>query len=65
MKAKTVEQFIILKFLEENLEIQLFEIDLLDRKNVLVTDREGAQMIFTYEDRKITYRDLEEWLNGK
>ena len=60
MKVKTVEQFKILKYLEENLEIELFEVKLLDRNNVLVIDRAGEKMIFTYANMKITYRDFEE-----
>ena len=59
IKAKTVEQFMILKFLEKNLEVDLFKIEILDRNNILVTDRESVRMLFTYENRKITYKDAE------
>ncbi|MBP1866535.1 hypothetical protein BD780_003798 [Clostridium tetanomorphum] len=34
MKVNTVEQFKVMKFLEENLEIELFELVLLDRYSI-------------------------------
>ena len=55
MKVNTVEQFKVMKFLEENLEIELFELELIDRYSIKVKDQTGESMIFKYENGKVTW----------
>ena len=56
MKVNTVEQFKVLQFLKENFEIELFELELLDRYSIKVTDSTGDKMIFKYENGKVTWK---------
>ncbi|MDU1442080.1 MAG: hypothetical protein E6916_01035 [Clostridium cochlearium] len=55
MKVNTVEQFKVLQFLEENLEIELFKLELLDRYSIQVTDSVGNKMIFKWVGKKETW----------
>jgi hypothetical protein len=48
MKAETVEQFYVLKWLEVNFETSLLEIKLADRYTVKIRDREGKIARVTY-----------------
>lgn len=55
MKVNTVEQFKVLQFLEKNFEIELFELELIDRYSIKVTDSTGESMVFKYENNKVTW----------
>lgn len=55
MKVNTVEQFKVLQFLENNFEIELFELELIDRYSIKVTDSTGESMTFKYENNKVTW----------
>lgn len=55
MKVNSIEQFKILEYLKENLEIELFELELIDRNTIKVTDAKGETMNFKYDNGKIVY----------
>ncbi|WP_287164758.1 hypothetical protein [Clostridium sp.] len=50
MKVNTVEQFKVLQFLKEQ-----FELELLDRYSIKVTDSTGDKMIFKWDGKKVTW----------
>lgn len=53
MKVNTVEQFKILKFLEENFEMDKITLDLHSPKCIRVTDENGEDGYFEYQDGKV------------
>lgn len=53
MKVKTVEQFKILKMLEQNFDIDYFEVELISRNEIKLTDKVGGTMTFRYIDGKV------------
>lgn len=55
MKVNTVEQFKIMEFLKENFELELFQLELLDRYSIKVSDSTSESMIFKYENGKVTW----------
>jgi len=52
-KANTIEQFKILKFIEEIFDVDHISIELKDRYTVQVTDMDGASICYIYKDREI------------
>lgn len=48
LKANTVEQLHILRFLQENFYIDALKIELLDRNKVKITDSTGESAEFAY-----------------
>ena len=55
MKVNTAEQFKVLQFLRKNFEIELFELELIDRYSIKVKDQTGESMIFKYENGKVVW----------
>lgn len=53
MKVNTVEQFKILKFLEENFEMDKITLELHSPKCIKVTDQKGEDGYFEYQDGKV------------
>lgn len=51
MKANTVEQFHILKWIEENFFIDQLEITLVDSCNVKIKDANGDEAIVSYKSK--------------
>ena len=58
MKSKTVEQFKIIKYLEENFIIDSITLKLIDRFTIEVTDDKGEKMNFKYQDNKVIYEEV-------
>lgn len=57
MKADTIEQFKIIEYLKKNnVDFNYFDIELIDRYNVKITDRKGESILFTYNNGKIEER---------
>lgn len=52
-KAKTIEQFKILRFIEEIFDINYVSIKLINRHTIQVTDAVGASICYVYKDGKI------------
>ncbi len=48
LKVNTVEQFHIVRYIQENFNVEAIEIELLDRNKVKVTDFAGDSAEFTY-----------------
>ncbi|MCX8167310.1 MAG: hypothetical protein N3E37_05680 [Candidatus Micrarchaeota archaeon] len=56
-KANTVEQFKILQFLEKQFDLEAFEVMLLSRNEIAITDRVGESMVFKYVNGKVTWEE--------
>lgn len=56
-KARTVEQFKILQFLEKQFDLEAFEVMLLSRNEIAITDRVGESMVFKYVNGKVTWEE--------
>lgn len=52
-KAKTIEQFKILTFIEEIFDVDYISVELKDRYTVQLTDMDGASICYIYKDGKI------------
>ncbi|MDU1033994.1 hypothetical protein [Clostridium sp.] len=52
MKAMTVREFIILEFVKEHFDMDCIEVKALGGDEVLVTDFDGASMMFGYDPQK-------------
>lgn len=57
IKAETINQYMVLQFIERNFLTQSIEVKLIDRDRVRVTDEFGEFIIFSYNevDRKVIY----------
>jgi len=53
MKVNTVEQFKILKFLEDNFEIDKIKLELHSPKCIKITDEKGEDGYFEFQDGKV------------
>lgn len=53
MKVSTIEQFKILKFVEENFRIEKIEIELYGEKCIRIVDTKGEVGFFKYQDGKV------------
>jgi len=51
IKAKTVEQFYLLKWLETNFETKFLEIKLIDRHRIKIRDQDKKIALITYVDK--------------
>lgn len=49
-KAETIEQFKILKYIDELFDADCITIELIDRYTVQVTDVDGESISYTYKD---------------
>lgn len=58
-KVDTIPQYYILDYLKHNLNINEFEIYLVDRNNIKVVDKNNDSLYFSCEDdtREITYQE--------
>ena len=58
-KVDTIPQYYILDYLKQNLNINEFEVYLVDRNNIKVVDKNNDSLYFSCEDdtREITYQD--------
>ena len=50
LKVNTIEQFHIMRHIQENFHVEAIEIELLDRNKVKVTDSAGDSAEFTYNE---------------
>ena len=55
MKCKTVEQFKILKHIEENFFTESLEISIVNEKTLKIVDRDNAEGYFSFYDGKIVF----------
>jgi len=53
MKANTVEQYHILKWLRENFYLWALEVSFLDHCTVQISDEYGQEAIVTYKNGKV------------
>lgn len=53
-KAQTIEQFKILRFIEEIFDVDYISVKLIDRYMVQVTDMDGKSICYVYKDGEIT-----------
>jgi len=54
LHAETIDQFLILKYLEEKTNLDITDIKIQDKESLLVTDTEGTQATF-----KMVNKDIE------
>ena len=52
MKAMTIREFIILKYIKENFDIDCIDIKPLGCDEIMITDFDGVSMIFGYDFKK-------------
>lgn len=52
MKAMTIREFIILKYIKENFDVDCIKIQPLGCDEILITDFDGVSMIFGYDLEK-------------
>lgn len=55
----TISQYKILDYLKRNLNINEFQIYLIDRDNIKIVDKENCHLYFNYDSstKEITYQD--------
>lgn len=53
MKVDTIEQFKILKFLEENFEIDKITMEVYNEKCIRIVDANGEEGYFEYQDGQV------------
>lgn len=58
MKAKTVEQFKILDYIEDNFNMSSIELTLLNRNTIRVRDINGSEADFILENNKIEFKEV-------
>lgn len=58
-KVDTISQYHILDYLKINLNINEFQVYLVDRDNIKVVDKEDNYLYFNYDSstKKVTYQD--------
>ena len=58
-RVDTISQYRILDYLKKNLNINEFQIYLVDRDNIKVVDKEDNYLYFNYDSstKKVTYQD--------
>ena len=54
-RVKTIEQFKIMQFLNAHLELNLMQIELVDRSTVRVTDSTGQRLTFKYQNSSVVW----------
>ena len=54
-RVKTIEQFRIMQFLNAHLELNLMQIELVDRSTVRVTDSTGQRLTFKYQNSSVVW----------
>lgn len=54
-RVKTIEQFKIMQFLNAHLELNLMQIELVDRSTVRVTDSIGQSLTFRYQNNSVVW----------
>lgn len=59
LKAKTVEQFKIIEWLDANFEIEEILMELLDRNTVAIMDKTGGTAQIKYANGKIELEEME------
>ena len=52
MKANTVEQYHILKWLKDNFDMECLTISFIDRCNLRIKDMNGDEAIVTYKGKR-------------
>ncbi len=65
-KVDTISQYHILDYLKKNLNIDEFQIYLINRDNIKVIDKENKHLYFNYDSstKEITYQEELEELNN-
>ena len=59
-QAQTVEQFHIMKWIQENFRDEgLLGVQLIDRDHVRILDRTGGQAILSYRNGEVTLREID------
>lgn len=58
-KVDTISQYKILDYLKKNLNINEFQVYIIDRDNIKVVDKENKYLYFNYDTstKEITYQD--------
>lgn len=56
-KANTVEQFKILKFLDEQFDLENFDVKLIGRNEIAIIDWTGELMIFRFQNGDVTWEE--------
>lgn len=59
-KVNTINQFIILKYLKENININVFKIYLYDNKTIKIIDKNNKKAYFKYNEKnkKIEFYEI-------
>lgn len=55
MKVNTIEQYKVLKYIEDNFEMNYITLELIDRYTIRITDTNNDSMDFIYKDGNIVY----------
>lgn len=59
-QAETVEQFHIMKWIQENFRDEgLVEVQLIDRDHVRILDRTGGHAMLSYRNGEVTLREID------